>query len=138
MVCVTQLNKTKDMETRKKIGYWITTSLLCLSMLGGIGQLLQVKEVVDGFAPLGYPTYFISVIGFWKLLAVVVILLPKLPLVKEWAYAGIFFAMTGASYSHIASHSELFHCIVPIIIVGLAACSWYLRPASRKLTSSAN
>jgi hypothetical protein len=104
-------------------------------MLGGIGQLFQVKEVVAGFAPLGYPTYFISIIGFWKVLAIIAVLVPKLPLVKEWAYAGIFFAMTGASASHIAVNDSAFHIIMPLLIAGLAVSSWYLRPLTRKINA---
>ena len=121
------------MDKKKTMGYWVATGLLCFCLLGGIGQLFQVKEVVAGFAPLGYPTYFISIIGFWKVLAIIAVLLPKLPLLKEWAYAGIFFAMTGASVSHIAVHDSAFHSIVPLVIAGLAVCSWALRPASRRV-----
>lgn len=113
----------------------MATGLLCFCMLGGIGQLFQVKQVVDGFAPLGYPTYFISIIGFWKVSAIIVLLVPKLPLVKEWAYAGIFFVMTGASISHIAVNDSAFHIIVPLVIAALAVCSWYLRPLSRRITT---
>lgn len=123
------------MEKKKKIAYWLTTGLLSFCMLGGIGQLFQVKQVVDGFAPLGYPSYFISIIGFWKVMAIITILIPKFPLVKEWAYAGIFFVMTGASISHMAVHDSAFHSIVPLIIAGLAVSSWYLRPPSRKIIS---
>lgn len=121
------------MEKRKNIAYWITTGLLCFSLLGGIGQLFQVKQIVDGFAPLGYPLYFLSIIGFWKTMAIIAILIPKFPLVKEWAYAGIFFAMTGASISQMAVGSPVFHIIVPLVIAGLAIISWYLRPADRRL-----
>lgn len=121
------------MEKRKNTGYWITTGLLCFCMLGGFGQLFQVKEVVDGFAPLGYPTYFITIIGFWKVLAIIALLLPKLPLLKEWAYAGVFFAMTGAAASHIAVNDAAFHIIMPLLIAALAMASWYLRPLSRKM-----
>lgn len=121
------------MEKRKKIAYWITTGLLCFSLLGGIGQLFQVKQIVDGFAPLGYPLYFLSIVGFWKTMAIIAILIPKFPLVKEWAYAGIFFAMTGASISQMAVSSPVFHIIVPFIIAGLAITSWYLRPSSRRI-----
>lgn len=124
------------MEKRKNIGYWITTSILCFCMLGGVGQLFQVKEVVDGFVKLGYPTYFISVIGFWKVMAIIAILIPRFPLLKEWAYAGIFFVMTGASISHIAVNDSAFHIIVPLIIAGLAVCSWYLRPVTRKIKTN--
>lgn len=121
------------MEKRKKIAYWVITGLLCFCMLGGIGQLFQVKQIVDGFAPLGYPLYFFSIIGFWKTMAIIAILIPKFPLVKEWAYAGIFFAMTGASISHIVVGSPVFHIIVPLVITALAITSWYLRPADRSL-----
>ncbi len=123
------------MEKRKKIAYWITTGLLCFCMLGGIGQLFQVKQIVDGFAPLHYPLYFLSIIGFWKTMAIIAILVPGFPLVKEWAYAGIFFAMTGASISQLVVHAPAFHIIVPLLIAGLAIASRYLRPASRKLFS---
>ncbi|MGH2666379.1 DoxX family protein [Flavobacterium sp.] len=126
------------MEKRRLLAYWITTGLLCFSMLGGIGQLFQVKEVVDGFIPLGYPLYFISIIGFWKIMAIIAVLLPKLPLLKEWAYAGIIFAMTGASISHISVNDSAFHIIVPLIIVGLALSSWYLRPATRRIVAITN
>lgn len=105
-------------------------------MFGGIGQLFQVKQIVDGFAPLGYPLYFISIIGFWKVMAIITILVLKFPLVKEWAYAGIFFVMTGASISHIVVNSPVFHIIVPLVIAGLAITSWYLRPSSRKIISA--
>lgn len=123
------------MEKRKKIAYWITTGLLCFCMLGGIGQLFQVKQIVDGFAPLHYPLYFLSIIGFWKTMAIVAILIPKFPLLKEWAYAGVFFAMTGASISQMAVGSPVLHIIVPLLIAGLAITSWYLRPPSRKIIS---
>lgn len=124
------------MQQKKNIAYWISTGLLCFCMLGGIGQLLQVKQVVEGFAPLGYPTYFISIIGFWKIAAIIAVLAPKWPLLKEWAYAGIFFVMTGATASHIVVHDSAFHIIVPLLIACLAVCSWYLRPASRRLAGS--
>lgn len=118
---------------KKNIVYWIVTGLLCFCLLGGIGQLFQVKQIVDGFAPLHYPLYFLSIIGFWKTMAIIAILIPKFPLLKEWAYAGVFFAMTGASVSQIAVGAAAFHIIVPLIIAVLAIASWYLKPASRKL-----
>jgi hypothetical protein len=104
-------------------------------MLGGIGQLFQVKEIVAGFAPLGYPLYFITIIGFWKTMAIIAILITKISLLKEWAYAVVFFAMTGASISHIAVNDSAFHIIVPLVIASLAIASWYLRPASRRVVS---
>ena len=123
------------MEKKKRIVYWITTGLLCFCMLGGIGQLFQVKQVVDGFASLHYPLYFLSIIGFWKVMAIIALLIPKFPLVKEWAYAGVFFVMTGAFISHLVVNDSEFHIFVPLVIAVLAITSWYLRPLSRKIVS---
>jgi hypothetical protein len=124
------------MEKRKLIWYWIITILLSFCIFfGGLAQALQLKEVLQGFKPLGYPTYFISLIGIWKVLGVFAILIPKFPLLKEWAYAGIFFAMTGAVISHIASDDIKVQIISPIVLAIFTVLSWYLRPANRKLIS---
>jgi hypothetical protein len=121
------------MEKKKHITYWVVTVLLCFCLLGGFGQLFQVKEVVEGFAPLGYPTYFISIIGCWKILAIIALLVPRFPLLKEWAYAGVLFVMTGASVSQFMVNTSSFHIIAPLLITALALCSWYLRPADRRI-----
>lgn len=119
---------------RNKIIYWIFTIWLCLGMVSsGIVQLLKVKEEVDLFTRLGYPLYFLSMLGICKLLAVTVVLVPKLPLLKEWAYAGFFFAMSGALYSHIVSGSHMNEIFPPVLLLVLTAISWYFRPADRRL-----
>ena len=124
------------MEKRKLIWYWIVTILLSFCIFfGGLAQALQLKGVLQGFKPLGYPTYFISLIGIWKMLGVIAILIPKFPLLKEWAYAGIFFTMTGAVISHIASDDIKVQIISPIVLAIFTVLSWYLRPASRKIVS---
>ena len=92
------------MTKRNKIIYWIATIWLALGMVStGIVQLLKMKEEVDMITHLGYPVYFLTILGVWKILGVVAVLIPKFPLLKEWAYAGFFFAMSGAVFSHIAS-----------------------------------
>ncbi len=122
------------MEKRKKIWYWIITVLLSFCIFsGGLMQALLAKGVIDGFKPLGYPTYFISLIGIWKMLGVIAILLPGFKLLKEWAYAGIFFTMTGAVISHIASNDVKPQIIAPIVLAIFTVLSWYLRPADRKI-----
>ena len=124
------------MEKRKLIWYWIVTILLSFCIFfGGLTQALQLKEVLQGFKPLGYPTYFISLIGIWKMLGVIAILIPKFPLLKEWAYAGIFFTMTGAVISHIASDDIKVQIISPIVLAVFTVLSWYLRPPGRKIVS---
>ena len=122
------------MEKRKLIWYWIITALLSFCIFsGGLFQALQLPGVIKGFKPLGYPTYFISLIGIWKMLGIITILVPGMKLLKEWAYAGIFFAMTGAVISHIASNDTHAQKIAPFVLAIFTVVSWYLRPASRKL-----
>jgi len=124
------------MEKRKLIWYWIITALLSFCIfIGGLFQTLQLKAVLEGFKPLGYPTYFISLIGIWKMLGVIAILIPKFKLLKEWAYAGIFFTMTGAVISHIASDDVKMQIVSPIVLAIFTLLSWYLRPADRKIIS---
>ena len=124
------------MEKRKLIWYWIITGILSFCIFsGGLAQALQVKGVVEGFKPLGYPTYFISIIGIWKVLGIIAILIPGFKLLKEWAYAGIFFTMTGAVISHIASNDIHPQIIAPALFAVFAVLSWYSRPADRKIAA---
>jgi uncharacterized membrane protein YphA (DoxX/SURF4 family) len=126
------------MEKRNKIIYWISTGLLSFGMLGsGIQQLLQTKEIVDMIVPLGYPPYFLRIIGAWKVLGVIAILIPGFTLLKEWAYAGFFFVMTGALISHIAIGDESIKGIVgPLAQSIFVVLSWYFRPANRKIIAA--
>ncbi len=114
------------MEKKKRIGYWIVTILLSFCIFsGGLAQALQVKGVIEGFKPLGYPAYFISLIGIWKVLGIIAILIPKFRLLKEWAYAGIFFVMTGAVISHIASDEVSVQIIAPVLLSIFTVLSRY-------------
>ena len=125
------------MSKRNKIIYWIATIWLALGMAStGIVQLMHHEEEVALFRDLGYPLYFLTLMGIWKLLGVVAILLPKLPLLKEWTYAGFFFSMTGALYSHIVSGSTMGEIFPPILLLVLTTTSWYFRPADRKMSST--
>ncbi|MCY1496260.1 hypothetical protein D3C87_143030 [compost metagenome] len=122
------------MEKRNKIIYWISTLWLALGMVStGIVQLLHVKEEADMMAHLGYPLYFLTLLAVWKFLGVITILIPKFTLLKEWAYAGFFFAMTGAIYSHIASGDAVKELFPPLLLLVLTMVSWYFRPANRKV-----
>ncbi|MBA9074546.1 putative membrane protein YphA (DoxX/SURF4 family) [Flavobacterium gossypii] len=122
------------MEKRNKIIYWISTLWLALGMVStGIVQLLHVKEEADMMAHLGYPLYFLTLLAVWKFLGVITILIPKFTLLKEWAYAGFFFAMTGAIYSHIASGDAVKELFPPLVLLVLTMVSWYFRPANRKV-----
>jgi hypothetical protein len=125
------------MNKRNKIIYWIATIWLALGMIStAIVQLLKMKEEVDKTSvTLGYPTYFLTIIGIWKLLGVIAILIPKYPIVKEWAYAGFFFLMSGAIFSHIAVGDGAIELFGPSLLIILTVVSWYLRPDGRKSLS---
>lgn len=122
------------MEKRYRIVYWVATLWLALGMTTtGIVQFLQVEEEAQSMERLGYPDYLMTILGVWKILGVVAILIPKFIVLKEWAYAGFFFVMTGAIISHLAvndSPSELFG---PVLLLALTIMSWYFRPANRKI-----
>ena len=105
------------MKKVNRILYWAATIFLSFGMLaGGIQQLLQIGGYVEIFNQLGYPLYLMSILGFWKILGVIAILVPKFPLIKEWAYAGFFFAMSGAAASHISTNQS-FNEVIPSLVL---------------------
>ncbi|NUP12649.1 MAG: DoxX family protein [Polyangiaceae bacterium] len=130
------------MKRSRVIAYWVATGLVASSMIsGGIAHVLHVPASVDGFVQLGYPLHFVTLLGIWKLLGAVALLAPKFPRLKEWAYAGIAFDLTGAAFSWAAvgasdNVSNAGHVIIPLVGLGLAYASWALRPESRKLPGS--
>jgi uncharacterized membrane protein YphA (DoxX/SURF4 family) len=122
------------MTKRNKIIYWIATIWLAVAMLAsGLQQIFHTKSFVDIIVPLGYPFYFLTILGIWKILGVVALLIPKFPLLKEWAYAGFFFAMSGAMFSHIASGNSLTEIFPSLILLIMIVLSWYYRPADKKI-----
>ena len=125
------------MTKRNKIIYWIATIWLSLGMVAtGTGQLVKMKAGQGGvemITHLGYPVYLLTLLGVWKILGVVVVLIPKFPLVKEWAYAGIFFVMSGAIFSHIATGDPISALFPSLLLLILTVVSWYFRPAGRKI-----
>src|SRR6201996_1782827 len=127
------------MKTRP-IVYWITTILVAFPIgSGGVSQIMQYLGNPHGVVPLlGYPMYFFGILGVWKALGAIAILVPRFPRLKEWAYAGIFFDLTGAAASCAAVGgygAYAFHVIAPLIIAGFMAASWALRPESRKISA---
>ena len=125
------------MSKRNKIIYWIATGLLALGMLqSGIFAVLRTKQWTDLVTSLGYPVYFLTILGIWKILGVIVILIPRFKLLKEWAYAGFFFAMTGAFASHLACGDyDVKGLAGPLFQTVFILLSWYFRPADRKLSA---
>jgi hypothetical protein len=131
------------MTKRHKIIYWISTVWLATGMLAtGTLQLFRAKAEgavappgVEGIIHLGYPVYLLTILGVWKILGVVALLIPKYPLLKEWAYAGFFFAMSGAIFSHIAVGDPIKEIIPASILLIMTVVSWYFRPVSRRIVS---
>ena len=122
------------MKKKNKIIYWVATAWLSLGMVStGIVQLFHMDEEVKKMKALGYPMYFLTIIGIWKLVGVAAILAPKFPLVKEWAYAGFFFLLSGAIFTHIAVGDHLAEYFGPALLLVLAIISWYYRPPNRKI-----
>jgi hypothetical protein len=127
-----------------KIIYWIATIWLALGMTAtGILQLSKTEAEgalappgVWGISQLGYPVYFLTIIGVWKILGVIAILVPKFPLVKEWAYAGFFFLLSGALFSHIAVGDPLAELVPSTLLLIMTLLSWYFRPPTRKIISA--
>ena len=128
------------MTKRNKIIYWIFTLWLALGMVAtGIVQLLKDKTGAGGLdtiTRLGYPIYFLTILGIWKILGVITVLIPKFPLLKEWAYAGFFFAMSGAIFSHLASGSPVTEIFPSLLLLILTVISWYFRPPNRKIIAA--
>ncbi|KLT70430.1 DoxX family protein [Flavobacterium sp. ABG] len=121
------------MTKKNKIIYWVATLWLALGMTAtGIVQLIQMKEEAEMIQRLGYPLYFLILLGVWKILGVIAILIPKFPLLKEWAYAGFFFAMSGAVFSHLYCGDSVKELFGPVLLIVLTVVSWYFRPADRK------
>ena len=124
------------MKNRNKIIYWIATILLAFGMLAsGVSQLLHVKEMDELIAHVGYPMYFMNIIGVWKVVGVIAILIPGFKLLKEWAYAGFFFLMTGALISHLIIGDDGKAILGPLFQTIFIILSWYFRPSDRKIVA---
>ena len=122
------------MTKRNNIIYWLATALFCFGMLAsGIAQLRQSVEMQEIITHLGFPLYIMYIVGVWKLLGVTAILVPKLGLLKEWAYAGFFFLMSGALISHLFMGDVGNAVFGPLFQLVFIMLSWYFRPQHRKV-----
>ena len=126
------------MKKRDKIIYWIATIWLSLGMIStGIVQLFKLKGdgpgSLESMTRLGYPEYFVTLLGISKILGVIALLIPKYPLLKEWVYAGFFFMMSGAIFTHIAAGNSIGEIFPSLLLLVLIIISWDFRPVERKL-----
>jgi hypothetical protein len=122
------------MTKTNKIIYWISTLWLSLGMVStAIVQLFNENDQANYITDLGYPEFSLTLLSTWKILGVIVLLIPRFTLLKEWAYAGFFFAMSGAVFSHIVAGDPANEIFPSLLLLILTFISWYFRPANRKL-----
>jgi FtsH-binding integral membrane protein len=136
-------NKSKKKSSKKdlikKVAFWLTTLLGPVSfVIGGTLFLTHAQQPMEAMTHLGYPIYLLNILGFWKLAGAIVILIPGYPLLKEWAYAGFVFELTGAAASHFFAGDPFFaagpmQVSTPLIFLIFVLASWYLRPDDRKI-----
>lgn len=120
----------------RKIAYWISTAVACLALFGSLTYLTGSEQVVAGFAKAGYPQHLRIVLGIAKPVAAIVLLLPGFALLKEWAYAGVTFALVMATISAYLSGDGVKERILPLAILVLVAVSYFTRPPTRRLVSN--
>ena len=132
---MTNLASSAFTSRYRAIAYWVTTALVVFELgLGGVWDILRVPQVRDLFERLGYPQYLLTILGIWKLLGAVALVIPRFSRLKEWAYAGVLFDLTGAVASLLASGLvDAGTLAYPITMTGVAVTSWALRPPSRRL-----
>jgi uncharacterized membrane protein YphA (DoxX/SURF4 family) len=130
---MTKLANSTDWFRWRLIAYWVTTAIIAAEFaVGGVMDILRLPPFFAIVRHLGYPSYFSVILGVWKVLGAVAVLAPRLPRLKEWAYAGMIFNMTGAVASHLAVGDPAVTLVAPIIFTGLVTASWALRPSARR------
>ena len=117
----------------RPVGYWLATAAVAGELaLGGIWDIARLPFVADLVTGLGYPSYFLVLLGTWKVLGAFALLIPGRPLLKEWAYAGAFFTYTGAIASHLTTGYAVGEVGLLAVLTILTVLSWALRPPSRR------
>ena len=125
-------------EQLKNMAFWITTIFGPASfVIGGVLNLTRTEQAMATLNHLGYPAYFATILGIWKLLGAIAIVVPRFPRLKEWAYAGFFFDLTAAAFSRAAVGDTTADIVAPLVFLALVLASWALRPASRRLAATA-
>src|SRR6266487_3236012 len=119
-----KLMRVRTMKART-IGYWICTATIAFIFVsGGVVYVLRVPQVIEGVLHLGFPLHFITLLGVWKMLGGIAVLVPGFALVKEWAYAGMFFDLTGAAVASAASGNAAWHIVAPLVVALVLGASW--------------
>jgi uncharacterized membrane protein YphA (DoxX/SURF4 family) len=118
----------------KTTAYWVATIFGPASfVIGAYLHLTRDPQVMTTLAHLGYPPYFATIMGVWQLLGAIAIVVPGFPRLKEWAYAGFFFDLTGAAATRAFVGDGVADIVAPLGFLALVAASWALQPARREL-----
>ena len=118
------------LQNHRTVAYWVNTACAAIALgSAGAANILRAPPVMEGLAHLGYPTYFAAILGPWEVLGAFAIVVPGFSRVKEWAYAGMVFTLSGAAFSHAASGDPVTKILVPLLLLGVVLVSWRLRPA---------
>jgi hypothetical protein len=137
---VTDATRSRSRWNRiRAIAFWATTLVVVFELTAGsVWNLLQIEWVRVQLSHLGYPDYFAYISGAWQVGGAAVIIAPRFPRLKEWAYAGAFFQWSGAVATHIlrGDYTPVSVWLTPLIFGMLAIASWALRPADRRLANS--
>jgi uncharacterized membrane protein YphA (DoxX/SURF4 family) len=134
---MSNMNVSAKPSRSRAVGYWICTILIVFILgSGGVADVMRIEPVVEGMTHLGYPVYFCVILGVWKVLGAVALVIPRFPRLKEWAYAGTVFNLTGAAASHLAMGDDTMKVVLPLVFTGLALASWALRPAGRRIVGT--
>ena len=118
----------------RRVAYWVATSVAAIAFAAlGTANLAHAAPVMQGLEHLGYPPYFATLLGTWKVLAAIALVVPGLERIRGWAYAGMFFTLTGAALSHAFSHDAAATIVAPLVLLGLVMASWRLGQPARPL-----
>jgi uncharacterized membrane protein YphA (DoxX/SURF4 family) len=132
------MTTTNNTTTRtRKVFYWLSTGLAALVLTAaGVSDIMRAPQVIASTSHLGYPPYLATILGTWKVLGVLAILVPGFARLKEWAYAGFFFDLTGAAISHTTLGDPVGVVIVPLVLLVPVMASWALQPARGALVAT--
>jgi uncharacterized membrane protein YphA (DoxX/SURF4 family) len=134
---MSNMNVSAAPSRGRAVVYWICTLLIVFILgSGGVADVMRIEPVVEGMTHLGYPVYFCVILGVWKVLGALALVIPRFPRLKEWAYAGTVFNLTGAAASHLAVGDDAMKVILPLVFTGVALVSWALRPAGRRVVAA--
>ena len=121
---------------RRLAWYWVVTIPVAAELaVGGVWDIARLSFVSTLVTHLGYPSYFLVLLGTWKVLGAAALVVPRRPLLKEWAYAGAFFTYTGAIVSHLTRGYDVGEVGVLAVMTALTVLSWALRPAGRRVVT---